>query len=121
MASSGENVSIAPCVLLFVPAETFQGSPSCDNVGLGIADAMALSAGRMVFARAVVMELKDAEALSITSIEFEVQLYSIADAVIVQGEVVLERTFTLSLQHDLVRLTTNTCCYHSFECFCRRS
>jgi hypothetical protein len=67
------------------------------------------------------MRLKCLEALSIASIEFKVQLYTIANAVIVQSKVILERTFTLSLQHDLMRLTTNTCSNHSLECFCRTS
>jgi hypothetical protein len=66
------------------------------------------------------MESKCPGALSITSIEFKVQLYTIANAVIVQSKVILERTFTLSLQHNLMRLTTNTCCNHGLESFCRR-
>jgi hypothetical protein len=94
---------------------------SCDNVDLEIVCVVALSSGRIVFGRTVIMESKCPGALSITSIEFKVQLYTIANAVIVQSKVVLERTFTLSLQHNLMRLTTNTCCNHSLECFYTKS
>ena len=94
---------------------------ACDNDGSEMAYAMALSAGEMMFVRAVVIELKYAETLSITSIEFEIELYTIANTVIVQSEVIFERTFTLSLQHNLVRLTTNTRCNHGLECFCTKS
>ena len=81
---------------------------------------MALSAGRMMFVRAVIMKWKYAETLSITSVEFEVELHTIANTVIVESEVIFERTFTLSLQHNLMRLTTNTCCNHGLECFCTK-
>ena len=94
---------------------------ACDNVGSEMTYAMALSAGKVMFVRAAFMELKNAEALSVTSVEFEVELYTVADTVIVQSEVIFERTFTLPLQHDLVRLTTNTRCNHSFERFCAKS
>jgi hypothetical protein len=67
------------------------------------------------------MESKSPEGLSIASIEFKVQLYTITNAVVVQSKVILEWTFTLSLQHDLMRLATNTRCNHSLECFCAKS
>ena len=70
---------------------------ACDNVGAEMAYAMALSAGRMMFVRAVIMKWKYAETLSITSVEFEVELHTIANTVIVESEVIFERTFTLSL------------------------
>jgi hypothetical protein len=80
--------------------------------------ALALSAGRMEPQRAVMMKMKRPEALSITGIEFKIQLHTIANAVIVKSKVILERTFTLSLQHNLMGLATNTCSNHSLECFC---
>jgi len=78
---------------------------------------MALSAGSIVFGRAVIMKMKSPEVLSITSIEFEVELNTIANTVIVQSKMILERAFALSLQHNLMRLTTDACCNHGFECF----
>lgn len=43
------------------------------------------------------MRFHDPDILSIASIKFKVELYAIADAVIVQCKMILERTFTLSL------------------------
>jgi hypothetical protein len=82
---------------------------------------MALPAGRLENQRAVMMDIKYPVALSIASIEFKIQLHTIANTVIIQSKVILEGTFTLSLQHNLMRLTTNTRSNHSLECFYTKS
>lgn len=63
------------------------------------------------------MKLHAPDILSIASVKFKVELYAIANAVIVQSKMILEWAFALSLQHNLVRLTTDTCSNHSLECF----
>lgn len=45
----------------------------------------------------------------VTSIYFQVQLHSIADPIIFESQVILERSFTLPLNHDLVWLPSDAC------------
>jgi hypothetical protein len=46
----------------------------------------------------------------ITSVDLKVQLHTRAHTVIRQCQDILERPLALTLQHDLMRLTTNVCC-----------
>lgn len=53
--------------------------------------------------------------VSIARVNFQIQLHPVADAVVLQGQLILERPLALPLQHDLVRLSPNPCSYLGFE------
>lgn len=39
----------------------------------------------------------------------QIQLHPVADAVVLQGQLILERPLSLPLEHDLVRLSPDSC------------
>jgi hypothetical protein len=45
----------------------------------------------------------------------QIQLYTIANSIVCQGKLILERSFTLAFQQDLVRFTANPSSDHSLE------
>jgi hypothetical protein len=49
----------------------------------------------------------------------QVKLYSVAHAIVLQRQLVLERTFALALQHDFVGFATDSGCHLGLEELCR--
>lgn len=52
---------------------------------------------------------------SIASINLKIQLYTIRDTIILQCQLILERSLPLPLQQNFMRLSSNPRCYHRLE------
>ena len=56
--------------------------------------------------------------ISVSSVQFQVKLHTVADTVVLQRQLILEWPLALPLQHDLVRLTSDAAGDLGFEESC---
>lgn len=56
--------------------------------------------------------------ISVSSVQFQVKLHTVADTVVLQRQLILEWPLALPLEHDLVRLASDAAGDLGFEEFC---